>query len=407
MDLCDVCWDDGKFTCSECEKAVYCSEKCQKIGWEWHELWCFRKEEKKDPILWVRGTNTTIFLSCYRQNGRWYLMSKGDQFRQGFVPMSETIDPGITSIAGVNYNYISANPPSKFEESMAYALRAAPFHYLDTVSELTNAKYLELVKVIFLIMRLKQYDGEMTDIVKIVTEKLLSREWVKEELTEITETLIEFKKIKKLLFADIKKPSMDISREDYIAFQNEIRRTFGLEFWNYLSLDKKEWLQSMIRNAEGELYRFIASAYNRKEYLVTRIIMMKSFLQNEEYKEVFLHIAEIMKKYKRNIKVFMSLYEKTISSEPPVFSVTKNDEIILENPIPLIIASRNASTQGVRHREDNPNSEIMLSSPIEIGGSGANVIIVRKQDLSKFKVLLKLLEFPINDIEILTEFKLE
>lgn len=406
MDLCHVCWDNAKFACSGCNKSVYCSEHCQAIAWNSHKIQC-GKPQTPLPILWVRGTNTTIFLSCYRNTDGWFLMSKGDQFRKGFVPMSETIDPGITSIAGVNYDFISANPPAKFEESMNYALRAVPFRYMETVSELVKAEYMELVKAVFLLMRLKQYDGEVTPIVTELTKTITSRDWFQKQLQEINDTLVEFKKIKKLLFAKIERPSPEISREDYIAFQNDIRKQFDLPYHHYLSLDKGSWLRNMLKNPTGEFYRWIANAYNRKEFLVTRIIMVKSFLEEEEYADVFAHIVRIMNGYKKNIKVFMNLYQKTIDPISPVFEVTKNDEIILEDPIPLIIASRNASTNGKPHRTDVVNSEINLPSPIEIGNNGANVIFVRKSDEGKLLLLLKRIGFSIADIEIFTDYPTE
>lgn len=74
-------------------------------------------------LLWVRGTNTSIFLSCYHEDGQWKLMAKGTQFRKGFVPMMETIDPGINAIFGVNYTSISGYPPSKITGSGEYATK--------------------------------------------------------------------------------------------------------------------------------------------------------------------------------------------------------------------------------------------------------------------------------------------
>jgi len=111
-------------------------------------------------------------------------------------------------------------------------------------------------------------------------------------------------------------------------------------------------------------------------------------------------ILDIMKRFESNIDVFMGLYQKAIEPVSPAFVVTKNDEIILSDPIPLIIASRNESTNGKSVRPELPKSEIALPSPIEIGWTGADVIVVQSQHEMNLILLLQRINFPIDEIEI-------
>ena len=132
-------------------------------------------------IKWVRGTNSTIFLSCYKEDDNWYLMSKGYQIDKGFIPMSETIDPGILSLSGVNWDHISAYRFSEINKSGAYALKLNKFSLEAiemNINNLLDQKYDDIIKYImelnYNFIRLKQYTNDMNLIKKyydIIIEK--------------------------------------------------------------------------------------------------------------------------------------------------------------------------------------------------------------------------------------------
>jgi len=94
----------------------------------------FKAFKNKYQPIWSRGTNTSVFLSYYRgPNDSHVLLSKAEQIRRGFVPMMETVDPGITSPLGVNRRSISGSPKGFLSQNAIYANNgAAPYSQEET-----------------------------------------------------------------------------------------------------------------------------------------------------------------------------------------------------------------------------------------------------------------------------------
>jgi hypothetical protein len=85
-------------------------------------------------IKWSRGTNTSIFLSYYKKDGKYWLMSKGDQIRNGFVPMLETWAVGIAELCGINWIGISGNV-GELATNAVYADSTKPYNQTEVLAD--------------------------------------------------------------------------------------------------------------------------------------------------------------------------------------------------------------------------------------------------------------------------------
>ena len=160
-----------------------------------------------DDLKWVRGTNTSIFLSCYKEpDGKYYLMSKGTQFKNGFVPMSETVDPGILSMRGVNWNSISGYPHNKITESGVYATSKLDFNIDSTkdVLEESLSKKCGIIFTFIMFMRLKQYYGMDHPIISDIKDKITKSGCDEIMTSEFRKTIDYQNKILQLIAFDIR-----------------------------------------------------------------------------------------------------------------------------------------------------------------------------------------------------------
>ena len=151
---------------------------------------------------------------------------------------------------------------------------------------------------------------------------------------------------------------------------------------------------------ESQFTRFLGYEMTVNDF-VNRTIAAKTIVPAKNYEKVRIASLEEIARLLSNTKIVQNLYRVAVSDEPPVYKVTPFDEtMILSDPIPLVIASTNSSTAGYRHRESDPSSELGLPEKIQIGRTGANVVIVHPRHEARLRDLLKNIEVPITDLEI-------
>jgi len=407
MQACARCDDQAGAVCARCLDAAYCSPRCQKLDWSSHRLICGKVYTgDHSDLLWVRGTNTSIFMSCYLSNRKWHLLAKGEQFRRRFVPMMETVDSGISGIGGVNFESISAYPATVIVGSGRYAAKTVPYSNKPELKRIKENLQFEpqpwrasLVEIAYSFMRMKQYYGYA----KHYPLALRYRNFVNGQYTEHTfeEDVQKFQQLLELFSIDVQLPvdwqsrDEDSQRQHVIALLTNIRRRFG--YYEPEGLDSSllrqksldEFLQSgVVWMVNGDRDQLLSLVIAIKLFHPTRWPALETLLVNEVHR--LLYHAELIR----------IIYNEAVSNRPPVYTITDADRRILEAPIPLIIASTNERVQGKRVRQQHDASELKLPGKIRIGATGANVIVVRSNDKKALKKLLRELPVPITDVQI-------
>jgi hypothetical protein len=395
----------------------YCSQRCQKHNWVEHKLVCgLDTPQSLEPsehhgLNWVRGTNSSIFLSCYLESGKYRLMAKGEQFRHGFVPMRETIDSGITFFAGVNFSGISAYHPSLIRESGAYANRTVPFDPLEAwgkMRDYLNSKVCYEVGPLHLaywLLRTKQYYGDSEDTIHLANIHKRSPCYT-EHKKMFADARAYFASILRILDARLVLPTdFDATmkafedHEDWnrrhtylINIENDIRRSLDLPFTYGLDgvLYRRDTMERYILEETPrirEFLRFVGSPGNTELY--PRLIAAKLFAE-----DIFTPLKEQIRSralvYEANVAVVESLYEAALSPDDPVFTLTPFDKAIVEDPIPLIIASTKSHGQPVD--PTRPNVELALYSSVVIGEEDADIVFLKHADYPRFMQLLAQLD---------------
>lgn len=396
MSQCKVCDSPTTTGCGNCKEVYYCSKKCQHDGWISHQFVCGKAITSDSNIQWVRGTNSSIFLSCYRENGKWVLLAKGDQFRRGFVAMSETVDGGITSLAGVNFNSISAYPPSQLNGSAVYALRAAPFDPNSTIRKLAKGEQ-NFVEALYAAMRLKQFYGILPETLQRLVDDITSFE----SFRETKENLRQYDGLTRLIEAELHVPSTNsLYYTDFQAYQDEICERFNLEKGRSLEPSANE---TLVEYWTSDLNKHFVSQSNGPDvfwYLIPRILYTKALLPKTK-STVLMPLATIFKNRHANVRLLLQLFQIAVDRNPPPFLLTPKDKEIISDPFPLVILStnQNPSIRAV-------SKELLVPSPFEIGPTGADVVLVRGQDYKRAKKLFQELritaELTVDDDAFLT-----
>jgi hypothetical protein len=358
-----------------------------------------------DDLKVVRGTNSSVFLSCYREDdGNWYMMSKGYQIRHGFVPMSETIDSGILGLFGVNKDYISFYPPDKIKDSATYANRVKKYDPLENLDrymlwacdetyaafkgtnyEANNA--CNAVLLIYLILRLKQYYGSHAAALNPLDQ--LKRKYRELKCSEVWEERKNgFKrrigKITSLANYDYSK-----YRQQYLEGSNEIK----LEIDNKIrsEIDKEllgEAYEGYMRiNCAFDPYEPIRDDMPNMGPGISCII--RNIMQNDSYKKELLDRANNDLEW---IETVQTQLNNAIRNEPK-FKLTDEDKKILENPIPLLFAS---TTEGTVISEKT--HEYGIKDKIKIGSGGMDVVYVKAKDRDALMKILS--DRDINDLQV-------
>lgn len=408
---CIQCSAVPKFSCGRCPFVLYCSKECQSLDWSKHKLTCgYVYTGTHEDLAWVRGTNSTIFLSCYLQNGRWWLLAKGVQFRQKFVPMSETVDEGIMSVAGINFDAISAYPPSMIRGSGQYAMKAQPVNPTDSMAliqrQLKEDARAGLVAMAYAFMRVKQYEGSAEEVFPLA-KRFRQTENAQEKERYLEREKEEFSNLLCMMDADIQLPAdwkalvITQRRQPFIDLLTQVRTQYGFGPQYGLDMDYliPSRLRKMLDNPVAEFTRFLTDSLARRSTFIPRMISAK-LLAPEEWPALHKRAKDLILNFLRNIDTIELIYHEAVSDRDPVYAMTPADMDIGDHPIPLIIASTNQGTKGYSVFENDPNSELGLPPKIEIGANGANVIVVRSQDKNRLKQLLAGLSVPITDVEI-------
>jgi len=406
MLACLVCKEKTPLRCDRCRAVSYCKTECQISDWHQHQAICGKLEELYADVLWVRGTNSSIFLSCYHENGKWLLLSKGDQFRRGFVPMSETVDNGILNTSGVNFYFISAYVKRGLRGSAEYAMKVAPFQFESTVALLEPPKRSypsQQTRQHFLqeaigLMRLKQFDGAMTPRIKEVLQRIES---VPVDEYNSAEAYMEranmYENLLIFINADLPRPAPGtLYYTDFRAYLEQTVQQFGLPFWRYAMsspIEGNDGVRDWIKNPERAITRFVGEKESIAEYVVPRILQIKSVLEPEEYASYVEILTEFVSKALANIRLALKVAESATSDRPPVYKLNQFDKSLITEPFPLIVASSNASTNYQAIRAGGP--ELKIPSPTELSPNAANIIIVREVDYPRAQALLAKLKINV------------
>jgi hypothetical protein len=407
MENCARCNNQATAVCTRCSIATYCSERCYSLDWTLHKRICGKVYTgNHDDLLWVRGTNTSIFLSCYLSNGKWRLLAKGEQFRRRFVAMMETVDSGISGIGGVNFESISAYSATEIRGSGRYAARTSPY---SNKPELVRIKenlrfdpqpwHATLVEIAYSFMRLKQWSGHAEYYPLALRYRRFVNGQYQEQIFE--DDVRKLEQLFELFATDVYLPlgwqTLDevSRRRQVVALLNGIRRQFGYSESEAFdsSLLNEEELQSILQR--GIVYLVSAD----RDQLLSLVVAIKLFLPVRWPLVEALLVNEVHRLL-RHAELIKIIYNEAVSNRPPAYAVTEEDRRILEAPIPLIIASTNESIQRTKVRPYDSASELKLPGKIRIGASGANVIVVRRKDKNALKKLLRELPVPITDMQI-------
>ena len=348
--------------------------------------------EPYGDLLWVRGTNTSIFLSCYRADGGWKLMSKAAQFRKGFVPMMETIDQGITQPLGTNNINISGFPGKKIKGSGGYATKEYNLEPVDEAKLEEDLRMLfdsaykcSAVKIAYVFFRIRQYKGLETPILDNFKNTACYKEAQKQMK----------------LWNDFFTKAIRILSDDFDAYRAQAVELRGLE-------DRKGYLE--LEKTACKKYDFSRQPYfvpvdfyaqeiesNDANFLRDGFHAMDSvkFFERVFAIAMFANTNKIFRRLKKSYTNqaelgiarvgFQQLFLETAidTSQPPAFLLTESDKAILESPIPIVVASRKQRpVEGI-------SDELNMIDSIEIGPEGADVIYVRQREHSALRTLLQ------------------
>ena len=363
-------------------------------------------------LRWVRGTNTSIFLSCYYEDGQWKLMAKMTQFRKGFVPMMETVDTGILSLAGTNNTNISGFPPSKIKDSGNYATQdsnTTPFDVDETERELRFYLFekppekCNPIGLAYLFMRIKQwYGSEMPSLGDINVKETECYTNIKSDFANIR----KFYTLSIAVISDsfdryrdaaikIAKSELDYEEkiDKYLAIENMARAEYELPETQYAPADLYD--QDINRNNQPMLW--LAQSFNRQDpkNFFSRSFAIAMFA-TEDKKEMFdgfkAQLNEKAQVYLERSNFREMFFELAIDiTQPPAFQLTDTDKEILKSPISIVLAS--TTKKGVIGLQDEEN--IIDSIAMGQDHGQVDVIYVRSQDVNALREVLSMIHPPL------------
>lgn len=396
-------------------------------------------------LKWFRGTNTTIFLSQYFNNGKLWLMSKGTQLLSAMVPMSETVDGGITSPIGVNWHGISGySDDNKFRESCTYAKKTVKFdvsrmndNYRGSVeraikNSFNNSPTVNFCQYVMSAVisggRISQFTNE--SIFSNLPEQTKSA--YREKINFIIHKCVASLEIlsRRNLFKDIAEDYKEyidpniISKWDgdkALFIDSLCRRKLGLPMADcYTSMALRERPPRTIINVSGRKGTFWYDGFETDititimiwiNYLDTLQQIYKDDKQINEYYGQYAGYVWEHTATERNSEIIVGLDilkgYYNISNTIGFFmndnyfpkQITEDDKQILENPIPLIVGKK---TDTNMERTISETNETLVLNKEPFGKDGICTIICsssHKQEIEKILVRYNLS----NEMEIITD----
>jgi len=161
---CSLCLKQTKLACSLCNQ-FFCSAQCFNIGVK-HQDICDGQKEDYSFLKWVRGTNSWIFLSLYKDktDGRFHLLTKGEQYAKGIMPMISSIDAGGKLYGGVNFSWTSVYLADRISQAAAYAFKDDKGTYdisavYKKLQEEIPNEYEDVITYCHYLLKIAQYTG--------------------------------------------------------------------------------------------------------------------------------------------------------------------------------------------------------------------------------------------------------
>lgn len=348
-------------------------------------------------------------------------MSKGEQMRNGFVPMAETVSYAIFDPFGHNFAGISANPPSLLKESAGYALRGSNVRSYRPDAEGLSQEEEEMLDKrrvtawSYALLRRKQYFGNARNSRKIFDAYYEDEEWGKEIKKELNyyaafkEAWARAKKFENTPvpafdskeIAELKGGLSNTSEATRKKLDDGIRGYLG-QVLSGDRWDRRSWTMFAISflNDVNNLADFVSSDYyfswSQPHYSLAAQVAARMLLPREEGERIIEIVNSIFDEVFANILIIEAAFEQAIAPIPPVFALTAEDRKIVENPIPIVFAStlpldRESPPKATRWEWKNPDkkeSEILLPAT-EIGALGADVIFARSTDETALRKILE------------------
>lgn len=353
--------------------------------------------EPHGDLLWARGTNTSIFLSCYSTNDGWKLMSKGSQLQNGFVPMMETVDIGINDPFGTNYVYISGVDRFNIYLAGSYAIKTYNAQPVDEtklkidVLELFDPEYkgdCRPIPIAYAFLRYRQYTGlETLDLGDFRDTKCYKN--ARAYVTEMSEYIVKAIRILSAKFDVYRARANELKvlhdKKGYLKLQNDASKPYNLtreafstrgDFYAQhlegAQEDKKQWLrQGVFQLIDYKLFSYaFAIAMFASDDLVFRglkdslVQELEKGLSRLAFQQRFLELAIDTRKR-------------------PEFVLTESDKDILRRPFPILVASR--KRRPIRFS----GIQVDMVDSIEIGDNGVDVIYTREEDQDALRTLLR------------------
>lgn len=361
-------------------------------------------------LRWVRGTNTSVFLSCYFDDGEWKLLAKGAQMRRGFVPMMETIDGGITTADGVNNYEISAYPPSKIRESGRYAMEernVTPFNVVKTaenLAELMDDYTPHPVKASFFIMRIRQW-GKSDHLLREMDIK--NSEWYQRVKAVFSAEKSFYRFAVNLLadnferYARAAREARDrMDRKGYAAVRQLAADEHGLKMGNFFVDASFKGAELTHRGRQLKLvFEVPFYAHDKNEFFDAFFAFMV-FGSDETIDAVHKEtrgILEVSAGLIARVDFAEKFFEGAIDlDKPPIFTLTSLDRGILEAPVQIVVASTSQRALPPHPR----NGETNIFDSIAFGPGGVDVIYVRASQRAALERVLDTIRPPIRGVEI-------
>lgn len=354
--------------------------------------------------VWVRGTNSSIFLECYRKNGKWYLMAKGYQFNKGFVPMSETIDCGITDSNGVNWETISGYSFEHIKDSGSYANKTTIF---DIDSEIKNLNSIieyceDPIRLSYVLLRIKQYLGSNQQIMDLLIKFQNKKEII---VKKINNKLEYFQSFVGIIDEDLSKYPFEKVKEAIEKNHkiiNEILKKYNFpqfdynRFGPYLYFNDKDYIDKTIRCKLRYSGAFSCPISQTQNEIPFKFLVVNFFASDivEKY-NVKEKIRKQCNNHIRNLTYTKNLFE--YASDPnqhAKYKIMESDKKILIDLVPIIIASSTIKGEYIC-------GETNIKKKLVIGKNGADIIYV-KSDTDAIKINELLAIKKIDDVEIRT-----
>jgi len=362
-------------------------------------------------LTWVRGTDLSIFQSCYKLDDGYYLMSKGTQFKKGFVPMSETVDNGITDINGVNYESISGYTHDNIIGSAKYAVKAPTFDINKTkemftqwiqnpgsVGAMIGYRCNPIIPV-YLLLRMKQYGIDVQEYKKYL--ELFQKTECPQKIQEVW---IYIDKITKRITTLL---NMDLSK-----FTDQIKEYNDENLYKLID----DIIKSVYPDWERKDLRMIDyhTNSNREKYELNNkrrsIKDFRDYIANHDFDRISVdiihmritagdisdNIIKVLNEYCKQLIMNMEtqkfIYNIAMNENPSLYTLTNDDKYIISTRCPLVLASTNKILTVQSQGENN------IKDKIKLGKDGINIIYISGKKL--LPIVEKILKDKNIDMEI-------